>query len=95
MIRLHHGPRLPDGLLSPDVYFGPEYGRAAVVTDNGQWVLLEAFDGAWQAPLIVRTLVDGTKDAISPYGYSGVYASPVLSQPQIQEAWSATASVIC
>lgn len=94
MIRVHPGSQLPDGLTSPDVYFVPEYGRAAVVTDSGEWVLLESFDGAWQVPLIVRTLVDGTKDAISPYGYSGVYASPLLSQLQIQQAWSATTNCL-
>jgi hypothetical protein len=58
--------------------------------DPGEWALLEAFDGAWQVPLIMRTLADGTKDAISPYGYSGVYAAPSLSPVQIQQAWSAT-----
>jgi Acetyltransferase (GNAT) domain len=90
MIRVHFGDQLPDGFPSPDVYFLPGYGRAASVSDPGDWVLLEAFDGAWQVPLILRTLVDGTKDAISPYGYSGVYASPALSLLQVQEAWSAT-----
>lgn len=92
IIRIHHGPALPDGLPSPDVYFLPGYGRAARTTDPGDWVLLEAFDGAWQVPLIVRTLVDGTKDAISPYGYSGVYASASLSPAQTQQAWSCTLS---
>jgi serine/alanine adding enzyme len=90
MIRIHRAPPLPDGIQSPDVYFLAGYGRAACVTEAGEWVLLEAYDGAWQVPLILRTLVDGAKDACSPYGYSGVYASPVLSSVQIQEAWSAT-----
>jgi serine/alanine adding enzyme len=90
MIRVHLGDHVPDGLQSPDVYFLPGYGRAAAIADGGEWVLLEAFDGAWQMPLIVRTLPDGMKDAISPYGYSGVYASPSLSSEQIKEAWSTT-----
>jgi hypothetical protein len=88
-IRVHR-VELPDGLTSPDIYFTPGYGRAASVTDGGEWVLLEAFDGAWQVPLILRTLYDGSKDAISPYGYSGVYASPTLTSSQVQDAWSAT-----
>lgn len=92
VIRVHRGHQLPDGLPSPDVYFTPGYGRAASVADGGEWVLLEAFDGAWQVPLIVRTLLDGAKDAISPYGYSGVYASPLLSAEQIRQAWAATVS---
>jgi Acetyltransferase (GNAT) domain len=95
MIHVHHGHQLPDELPSPDVYFTPGYGRAATVADAGEWVLLEAFDGAWQVPLIVRTLVDGMKkDAISPYGYSGLYASPSLSSVQVQEAWSATVNCL-
>ena len=89
-VRVHYGPQLPDGLESPDVYFTPEYGRAASVSDGGEWVLLEAFDGAWQMPLIVQTLADGTKDAMSPYGHSGIYASPSLNPLQVQQAWSAT-----
>ncbi len=80
---------VPKGFPSPDIYFTPGYGQAASVTEGGQWVLLEGLDGAWQLPLIVRTLVDGTKDAITPH-FSGVYASPSLSAVQIQEAWQAT-----
>lgn len=84
------GPEVPEGIESPDVYFLPGYGRAATVADVGTWVLVEGFSGAWQMPLIIRTVGNGQSDAISPYGYSGVYASPSLSTSQIQEAWSAT-----
>jgi hypothetical protein len=80
---------IPEGLPSPDIYFTAGYGRAARITEGGQWVLLEGLEGAWQLPLIVRTLADGTKDAISPH-FSGVYASPSLSTTQIQEAWHAS-----
>jgi hypothetical protein len=92
-IRLHRGDRLPDEFPSPDVYFLPEYGRAAGIADGGEWLLVEAFEGAWQVPLIVRTTIDGAKDAISPT-YSGVYASPSLSSSQVQEAWSATVNCL-
>lgn len=88
LIRIHRGDEALDALPSPDVYFLPGYGRAAAIADRGEWVLLEAFDGAWQMPLIVRTLSDGAKDATSPYGYSGVYVAPSLSPVQIQQAWS-------
>jgi len=93
-ISVHRGNRLPDGLPSPDVYFLAGYGRASAIADDGEWVLLEAFDGAWQVPLILRSLVDGAKDATSPYGYSGVYASPSLSSVQVQQAWSATVNCL-
>jgi lipopolysaccharide/colanic/teichoic acid biosynthesis glycosyltransferase len=94
VIRVHSENRFPEGIPSPDVYFLPEYGRAAALADPGEWLLLEAYDGAWQMPLIVRTLVDGTKDATSPYGYSGVYASGSLTPPQIHEAWGATVTCL-
>lgn len=93
-IRVHTGPSRSEELWSPDVYFTGGYARAAQVADEGEWVLLEGFDGDWQVPLIVRTLVDGTKDAISPYGYSGIYAAPSLSGGQVQAAWAATIRVL-
>lgn len=94
MIRVHVEHQLADGLTSPDTYFLPGYGWAASTTDGGDWVLLEAYDGAWQVPLILRTLADGSKDAVSPYGYSGIYASPTLSSAQVQEAWSGTVNCL-
>jgi Acetyltransferase (GNAT) domain len=87
--RVHFGHGVPLGIPAPDVYFLPGYGRAASVADGGEWLLVEAFDGAWQVPLIMRTLPGGAKDAISPT-FSGAYASPSLSSLQIQQAWSAT-----
>jgi hypothetical protein len=93
-IHVHSGHHLPDGFPSPDVYFLPGYGHAAAAADRGEWVLLEAFDGAWQMPLIVQTLADGTKDAMSPYGYSGIYASPSLSSLQIQQVWLAAVDLL-
>jgi serine/alanine adding enzyme len=94
MIHVHRGRQLPDGLTSPDTYFLPGYGWASGIADDGEWVLLEAYDGAWQVPLILRTLADGAKDAISPYGYTGIYASPTLSLTQVKEAWSSSVNCL-
>jgi hypothetical protein len=94
LIHVHPGHEPLEVLPSPDVYFNQGYGRAASITVHGDWVLLEAFDGAWQVPLVLRMMADGGQDAISPYGYSGVYASSSLSSSQIQEAWSATVSCL-
>jgi serine/alanine adding enzyme len=88
LIGVHSGGHLPNDFPAPDVYFLPGYGQAAAIPDGGEWVLLEAHGGAWQAPLIVRDLTDGAKDAISP-AYSGVYASASLSSDQVKEAWTA------
>jgi len=89
VIHVHSGKEVALGFPSPDVYFLPEFGRVASIADDGDWVLLEDHEGAWQVPLIVRTLVDGTKDAISPL-YTGIFASPSLSHQQVRRAWSET-----
>ncbi|MFZ0142433.1 MAG: GNAT family N-acetyltransferase [Aeromicrobium sp.] len=73
----------------PDVYFAPEYGRAASIADQGEWLHVEAHDGAWRMPLIVRTLADGGRDAITPT-FSGVYASSAMTSEQVQDAWATT-----
>jgi len=71
----------------PDVYFLPEYGRAASIADRGELLNVEAHGGAWRMPLIVRGLADGERDAITPT-FSGIYASASLSSAQVGEAWS-------
>ncbi len=73
----------------PDVYFAPAYGRAASIADHGEWLHVQAHDGAWRIPLIVRTLADGGRDAITPT-FSGVYASGSLTAQQVQDAWATT-----
>jgi serine/alanine adding enzyme len=89
VIRVHREPGTSLGIHAPDVYFLPGYGPAAAIADHGEWVLYEAYDGAYQVPLVLRTLSGGDKDAISP-AYSGVVSAPGLSTPQIHEAWSAS-----
>lgn len=71
----------------PDVYFRPEYLRAASIADGGAPLTIEAYDGAWRMPLILRTLASGETDAITP-AFSGIYASTSLSSDQVREAWS-------
>jgi serine/alanine adding enzyme len=75
------------GLVPPDVYFAPGYGRAEEANGAGDWFSLVAYDGLWQLPLHLRSSSDGT-DAVSPYGYSGVYASSRLTAADRRSAWS-------
>jgi serine/alanine adding enzyme len=75
------------GLTPPDIYFAPGYGRAEEVNGAGDWFSLVAYDGLWQLPLHLRSSSDGT-DAVSPYGYSGVYASTRLTAADRRAAWS-------
>jgi hypothetical protein len=85
MIQVHSGTEVAPGFSSPDVYFLPEYGRAAGLADGGEWLLFEGHEGAWQVPLILRTLPGGGLDAISPV-YTGIFASPSLTPQQVREA---------
>jgi serine/alanine adding enzyme len=73
----------------PDVYFEPTYGLAEQEAGAGAWETLTAFDGAFQLPFHMRS-ADPLPDAISPYGYSGVYADPALSSQDVSRAWSAS-----
>jgi hypothetical protein len=73
----------------PDVYFLDEYGRAASIADRGELLPIVSHGGAWRMPLIVRSLDDGSSDAITP-AFSGLYASSALASSTIHEAWAAT-----
>jgi serine/alanine adding enzyme len=71
----------------PDVYFRPEYGLSDSSVSGAEWVGIERFDGLFQMPLLLRPVTAELLDATSPYGYSGVYASPTLSPDDVQRAW--------
>ena len=74
---------------APDVYFLPDYLRAASNADRGVPLFVESHGGAWRMPLVVRTLADGARDAITPT-FSGIYASGSLMPEQVQDAWATT-----
>ena len=82
------------GLSIPDVYFSAGYGHADSWASGGDWVLIEAFDGRWQMPLHLRSVDGGGRDAASPYGYSGVYAHPELTERDVHAAWTATQAAL-
>lgn len=75
-----------EGFLAPDVYFAPGYGRAEEAQGAGTWASVVAFDGRWQLPLHTVRL-GHVLDAVSPYGYSGVFASSDLSSHDRDLAW--------
>jgi hypothetical protein len=77
-------------LKHPDVYFTPGYGSAARPSDYERWMMIQRYDGQWQVPLVLRRMPAGALDAASPYGYAGVYASPLLSEADRTRAWAET-----
>ena len=76
------------GGVPPDIYFAPGYGAAVARVEDSTWVSIVLADGDWQLPLLVRTLPSGRKDAVSPYGYSGVYRAPGISELQAAALWA-------
>jgi hypothetical protein len=82
----------PAAASAPDVYFTSGYGKAEEVAANASWILLEDHRGLWQMPLMIRRM-DSLTDAISPYGYSGVYAER-LSARDLERTWASACSVL-
>jgi hypothetical protein len=70
-----------------DVYFTPQYGAAMQAAGSGRWMLLTDHDSAWQLPFHLRDEHD-VIDAVSPYGYSGLYVHSGLSVQEAAESWA-------
>jgi len=72
----------------PDVYFSAQYGLAEEAAGAGRWIMLEAHDAQWLLPVHLRT-GGSALDAVSPYGYAGIYAATSLSEEDTYSAWHA------
>ncbi|GGK79276.1 hypothetical protein GCM10011509_29740 [Ornithinimicrobium pekingense] len=81
------------GYAAPDVYFRAEYGAAEEAAGSGRWLMFEAFEGRWLMPVHIRESPIAT-DAVSPYGYAGIYADPELSTSQARAAWDEARSAL-
>lgn len=81
-------------VASSSVYFSKEYGEATVVGRAGGWINLSALDGRCQIPLILTPLESGGFEASSPYGYSGIYASPDVSEGSLAATWANALEVL-
>lgn len=62
------------GLLGPDVYYDPRYGRSAALVDGGEWECAATPDGTYWYPYVCRRVpgVEDAYDIVSPYGYGGL-----------------------
>lgn len=79
---------------APDVYFTGEYGRLDAQTVGGKWSMLADNEGAWQMPVVISEIEHGACEAASPYGYSGIYLWPDLSEADAKTAWGASTSFL-
>lgn len=73
----------------PDVYFTPEYGRAAEISQRGDWRVALWEPGPIVLPFLLRPTpyaeqVPGYSDVVSPYGYAGAWGPEQLPG----EEWS-------
>ena len=63
----------------PDVYFSPGYGAALRHSDDAEWAVAVWTPGPIVYPLLKRRIdpelggTEGLWDAVSPYGYAGIY----------------------
>jgi len=77
------------GELCPDVYFTPGYGAAAAILRDGQWDCVR-LDDRILVPYVVNELGDGLRDAISPYGFSGIHVAPGTTAEDLAHFWTDT-----
>ena len=82
-----HSAGSPLPFATPDIYFTQAYGLAEELAGAGQWLSISSYEGRWQLPIHIRD-IDGCRDAVSPYGYAGVFSHADLSQRDHEQAWT-------
>jgi len=77
------------------VYQSRSYGEAVASTSDVSWDVIGDSDGRWRVPLCVSNIAGGQyRDAVSPYGYPGIMADPLMSAADVHRAWSQTVDVL-
>jgi hypothetical protein len=76
---------LPDEQC-PDIYFTSGYGAAAAISAGGRWEAVH-WEDRIIVPCIVRSVDGRFLDAVSPYGYSGIYVAPDCSPQDLRQFW--------
>lgn len=78
-----------------NVYQSRGYGEAACSTIGARWDVIGDGSGRWRVPLCIFEIDDlGRRDAVSPYGYSGIHVDPTLTTDEVESAWRATLDVL-
>jgi hypothetical protein len=72
----------------PDVYFAHGYGVADALNHGGTWITVADSAGRWQMPLVLADVGDGTREAISPYGYAGIHVADDMTTTEAADAWA-------
>lgn len=74
--------------IVPDVYFSQAYGSADARRLGGRWMTITDVVGDWQMPVVLADAGDGHREAISPYGYSGIHLAAGLTRAAGDSAWA-------
>lgn len=74
----------------PSTYFSSTYGTANAKHSGNEWCTIADSTGQWQIPLEIRSDLPNIRDAITPYGYGGIYADTELTNDEIKVAWQET-----
>ncbi|MGZ9059297.1 MAG: hypothetical protein ACXW14_08655, partial [Burkholderiaceae bacterium] len=81
-------------LFVPDLYFTEAYGQADARGPEGEWITIAASSGAWQMPVVLTDLGDGLREAISPYGYSGIHVAEGVTATDAASEWDSARELL-
>jgi len=70
----------------PDTYFTAGYGTASAIARGGQWHRF-GWDDEILLPYVVNTVHSGLRDAVSPYGYSGIHVAASRGPEDLARFW--------
>lgn len=77
------------------VYQSRGYGEAAASTIGAAWDVVGDADGRWRLPICITAVGHGRHlDAVSPYGYAGIFADPTLTAQDVDLAWSKSVDLL-
>jgi len=82
-----------DNATAASVYQSRSYGEAAARSAGAIWDTIGDEDGRWRLPLCINSVNLGgqiSHDAVSPYGYPGIWADPRMSADDVLAAWDDT-----
>lgn len=78
-----------------NVYQSRGYGEAASSTIGANWDVVGDVTGRWRVPLCIFDIDDsGHRDAVSPYGYSGIHVESSMTADEVASAWRETCDVL-
>ncbi len=79
---------------TPDVYFDHDYGIADAEAIGGTWHVAASPAGSWILPFTELETPNGFREAMSPYGYSGIHVDRAMKASEIAAHWAETRNLL-